>query len=170
MDKPRINEQIKSPEVRVIGPEGENLGNLSAAEALRKAKELGLDLIEISAKTSPPVVKIADYGKYLYSIEKKAKKIKKIGQEIKGVRISLGISQHDLEMKAKKISDFLKKGERIRLELFLPGRTKYFNKEFLNERLERILNFVTIPYKKPEPPRKTPRGIGIIIEPESKSR
>lgn len=168
MNKVRINQQIRAKEVRVIDPEGKNLGNLPLEQALQKAKEAGLDLIEISAKATPPVVKITDYGKYLYTVEKKAKKVKKPTQEIKGIRISLGISQHDLEMKAKKVSDFLKEGERIRLELRLPGRTRYLKKEFIEERFKRILNFITTPYKQEESPKKTPRGLSIILEPQSK--
>jgi len=142
------------------------LGVLPIEEALRRAKEMNLDLVEVSAKATPPVVKIIDYGKYLYLIEKKEKKIKKPeGGGLKEIKISLGISEHDLELKAKKTSDFLASGEKIKIEMSLPGRTKYLKKDFIEERLKRILNFITAPYRRVEEPKRTPRGIYLIIEP-----
>lgn len=135
-------------------------------EALRRSREMNLDLVEVSARAVPPVVKIIDYGKYLYLIEKKEKKIKKPeGGGFKEIKISLGISQHDLELKAKKISDFLSEGGKIKLDMSLPGRTKYLKKEFIEERLKRILKFIATPYRRVEEPKRTPRGIYLIIEP-----
>lgn len=141
------------------------MGVMPIEEALRRAREMSLDLIEVSAKAAPPVVRIVDYGKYLYSIEKKEKKIKKAEGGLKEIKISLGISQHDLELKAKKTSDFLSEGWKIKLDMSLPGRTKYLKKEFIEERLKRILKFITTPYRHVEEPRRTPRGIYLIIEP-----
>lgn len=141
------------------------MGVMPIEEALRRGKEMNLDLIEVSARATPPVVKIIDYGKYLYSLEKKEKKIKKTEGGLKEIKISLGISQHDLELKAKKISDFLSEGGKIKLDMFLPGRTKYLKKEFIEERLKRILKFIATPYRRVEEPRRTPRGIYLIIEP-----
>ena len=164
--KPRVNNQITAPELRVIGPKGENFGVLAKAEALSKAMEVNLDLIEISPTAQPPVAKIMDLGKYLYQQQKKQKDAAKKSHEtgVKGVQIGLGTSLHDLEMRAKKIEEFLKEGHRVRVEMGLRGREKYLDKNFLNERLNRVLHLVSEKYKIAESPKKSPRGIAAIIE------
>ena len=155
-----------APELRVIGPEGENFGVLAKAEALVKAQEASLDLIEISPTAQPPVAKIMDLGKYLYQQQKKQKDAAKKAHEtgVKGVQIGLGTSLHDLEMRAKKIEEFLKEGHRVRVEMGLRGREKYMDKNFLNERLNRVLHLVSEKYKVAEAPKKSPRGMAMIIE------
>jgi len=164
--KPRVNNQITAPELRVIGPKGENFGVLAKAEALSKAMEVNLDLIEISPTAQPPVAKIMDLGKYLYQQQKKQKDAAKKSHEtgVKGVQIGLGTSLHDLEMRAKKIEEFLKEGHRVRVEMGLRGREKYLDKNFLNERLNRVLHLVSEKYKIAEAPKKSPRGMATIIE------
>jgi translation initiation factor IF-3 len=162
----RVNHQIKSPQVRVIGPEGENFGVLTISEALGKAHEAGLDLIEISPNAQPPVVKITDYGKFQYEENKKQKaaKAKAHTIEIKSLQIKIGTGEHDLELKAKKASQWLKEGQRIKIDLFLPGRSKYMDPKFLEERLKRLLAFITENYKIAEKPQKSPKGLTTIIE------
>ncbi len=162
----RINHQIKSPEVRVIGPAGENYGVLPISEALAKAHEAGLDLIEISPNAMPPVAKISDYGKFSYEENKKqkAQKAKAHVIEIKTIQVKIGTGEHDLELKAKKASEWLKEGHRIKIDLFLPGRSKYMDPKFLEERLARLLAFVTESYKTAEKPQKSPKGLTTIIE------
>jgi len=164
--KPRINNQIKTPELRVIGPEGENFGVLTLSDALNKASESGLDLIEISPTAQPPVAKIMDLGKYLYQQQKKQKEAAKKAHEveIKGIQIGIGTSVHDLEMRAKKIDDFLKEGNRVKIDMTLRGREKYLDKNFLDERLRRILHLVSEKYKIADGPKKGPRGLYMIIE------
>jgi translation initiation factor IF-3 len=152
--------------MRVIGKSGENLGVLKIADALQKAKEAELDLIEIAPTAKPPVAKIMDYGKYLYQEQKKnreaSKKVREV--ETKAVQIGIGTSQHDLEMRAKKISEFFKDGNRVKINLVLKGRAKYLDKEFINGRLDRLLHFIAEKYKIADGPKKGPRGISIIIE------
>lgn len=164
--KNRVNHQIKSPEIRVIGPNGENFGVLSVREALNKASEAGLDLIEISANAVPPVCKIADFGKFQYEEKKKQKtakaKVKNI--ETKSLQVKIGTDEHDLELKAKKASEWLAEGHRIKLDLFLIGRSKFMKVDFLNERLERLLKLITEKYKIAEPPKKGPKGMSMVIE------
>lgn len=130
------------------------------------AKEAELDLIEISPNADPPVCKIMDYGKYLYLQEKKkrdsSKKVHTV--EIRNVRVGIGTSQHDLEMKAKKASEFLEKGDKVKVDLVLRGRAKYLNKDFINKRIERILLLISVEHKVVDGPKKGPRGISIIIE------
>ncbi len=164
--KNRINHQIKTPEVRVIGPNGENFGVLPVREALIKASELNLDLIEISASAVPPVCKISDFGKFQYEEKKKQKvakaKVKNI--ETKSLQVKIGTDEHDLELKAKKASEWLAEGHRIKVDLFLIGRSKFMKEDFLNERLERLLKLITEQYKIAERPKKGPKGLSMVIE------
>lgn len=162
----RKNNQIRSKELRVIDVEEGNLGILSLEEALKKAQERGLDLIEISPKAKPPVAKIMDFGKYQYEEAKKAKKAKQSGSatETKSVQVKIGTGDHDLQLKAKRASKWLKEGHRVKCELFLRGRSKYMNKDFLHSRLERFLHFITEEHKIAEPIKKSPRGIALVIE------
>ena len=157
--------------MQVIDDEGKNLGVLKTAEALIIAKEKSLDLIEIAPTAKPPVAKITDYGKYQYQESKKERSAKKVKEtETKGVRVNIGTSSHDLELKAKKISEFLKQGHRVKVDLMLRGRAKYLDKGFINERVERILNFVSEEHKIADGPKKGPRGISLIIEKSSKQK
>ncbi|MFH1956223.1 MAG: translation initiation factor IF-3, partial [Patescibacteria group bacterium] len=123
-------------------------------------------LIEIAPTAQPPVAKIMDYGKFQYQEQKKQKEAGKKMQttEIKEIRIGLGTSEHDLEMKAKKIMEFLKEKNKVKIGLVLRGREKYLDKNFIEERLKRILNFITEDYKISDAPQKGPRGINIVIE------
>lgn len=161
-----INEQIRAKEVRVIGADGENLGIIKTSEALSKAKELELDLIEISPQAVPPIAKIMDYGKYLYEQSKKlkAQKAKAHNVEVKSVQVKVATSENDLNIKAKRASSWLAEGHRIKLELFLPGRSKYLDKDFLNDRLGRILKLLTVDFKIAEEAKKSPKGLTMIIE------
>lgn len=166
MDKIRANEDIRSKELRVIDSEGENLGILSLEDALRKAKEEGLDLIEISPNAKPPVAKIMDYGKYSYEQKKKEREIKAKSHstETKNIQVKIGTGEHDLELKAKRVNEWLSEGHRIKIDLYLRGRAKYMDKKFLESRLERILSLVTEEHKIVEGPSKSPKGMTLIVE------
>jgi len=164
--KARINHQIRVPEVRVITDDGENLGVMSVGDALRKAQEMGLDLIEISPNAVPPVAKITDYGRFQYAENKKLKDSKAKSQtvEIKSIQVKIATDEHDLSMKAAKASEWLREGHRVRLNLFLSGRAKYLDKKFLEERMERILKLITEEFKISEAPQKSPKGLTMLIE------
>ncbi len=164
--KIRINEYIRAPELRVIGPQGENFGIIPLAEALNRAKDAGTDLIEISPNANPPVAKIADYGKFQYEQKKKQQEARKKSHttDVKTLQVKIGTGEHDLELKAKKASEWLKEGHRIKLDLFLPGRTKYMDRNFLKERLQRLLHFITEEYKVSGEPQKSPKGLTVILE------
>jgi translation initiation factor IF-3 len=166
----RINNQIRANELRVISSTGENIGVISFKDALAMAQEAGLDLIEISPKAVPPIAKIMDFGKYQYEQNKKQKKAK-LGakaSETKSIQIKIGTGDNDLAMKAKKASDWLKEGHRIKVELFLSGRAKYMQESFLKDRLNRVLNLITEDYKIAEDYKKGPKGPTITIERDSK--
>ena len=163
-DKIRINNRIRASELRVIGVQGENFGVISLALALTKAQESGLDLIEISPNAVPPVAKIMDYGKFCYEQKKKERGLKGPSTETKSLQIKIGTGEHDLALKARRASEFLKEGNRVKIELFLIGRTKYLDKKFLEERLNRLLNLVTETYKIASGPQRSPKGLMVILE------
>jgi len=162
----RVNNSIRSESVRLIGPQGENFGVIETKEALLKAQEFGLDLVEISPNAVPPIAKIVDYGKFVYSENKKQKAIKsKIKTvEIKTLQIKVGTGEHDLELKAKKASEWMKEGNRVKVDLFLPGRTKYMNEAFLKERMERFFKLIPENFSITETPKKSPKGLTALIE------
>ena len=166
MSTARVNHQIRASELRVIGPKGENLGIISLSEALMKAEEAGLDLIEISPNAVPPVAKISDFGKFQYEENKKQKQAKSKAHtvETKTIQVKLGTGEHDLGLKAKKASEWLADGNRVKLDLFLPGRAKYLDQNFLKTRLDRILKLITVEYKIATPPTKSPKGLTVIVE------
>lgn len=164
----RINHQIRATELRVIGPVGENFGVMPLQAALKKAEEFGSDLIEISPEAVPPVAKVMDYGKYQYEASKKQKGGHGKGRasEVKSVQVKIGTGEHDLALKAKKASEWLGEGHRVKVELFLSGRAKYLDEKFLRERLERALKIIPAAYKVADPVRRGPKGLTIIIEKE----
>ena len=162
----RMNEGIRVPEVRCLGPAGENYGVISIAEALQKAKEAGLDLIEVSPNAVPPVCKITDYGKFKYEQSKKDKEVKSKVRvsETKEVQVKIGTSEHDMGIKAGKAAERLKEGHRVKVDLFLWGRYKYMEFSFLKERLERFLAIIAESYKIAEPIQKSPKGLSVTLE------
>lgn len=162
----RFNESIKAQELRVIGSEGENFGIMKLSDALSEAQKAGFDLIEISPNAKPPVAKIGDYGKFLYEQKKKQKvaKTKTSTVEVKSIQVKIGTDENDLNIKAKKASEWLNDGHRVKINLFLPGRTKYMDRKFLEARLERLLKLLAEEYKIAEPPKKSPKGLTMIIE------
>jgi translation initiation factor IF-3 len=164
--KARINHQIKAPELRVVTEEGENLGVIATNKALTEARNRGLDLIEISPNAVPPVAKIMDYGKYQYDEKKKSKVAKARTQtsELKTVQVKIGTGEHDLELKAKRVSEWLGEGNRVKIDLYLVGRSKYMDFNFLKERLERIFKLITVEYKVAQEAVKGPKGLTVYVE------
>ena len=119
-----INEQIRDREVRVIGADGEQMGIMSSAEAMRIAEEAGLDLVKIAPTAKPPVCKIVDYGKYRYELARKEKEAKKKQRtiEVKEIRLSPNIDTNDLNTKINAARKFLSKGDRVKITLRFRGR------------------------------------------------
>ncbi len=132
-----INEQIRDKEVRVIGPDGEQLGIMSAKEAYFKAKDADLDLVKIAPTAKPPVCKIIDYGKYRYEQARKAKDAKKKQKtvETKEIRLSPNIDKNDLNTKVNQARKFLSKGAKVKVSLRFRGR-EMAHKEVGREILE----------------------------------
>jgi len=144
------------------------MGVFSLSEAIKIAQEKGLDLVQVTEKVDPPVCKITDYGKYLYWEKKKEKEkhSKSIQSETKGVRLKFGISDHDMEVKAKSASKFLKKTHKVRVELPLKGRQ---NSQLLSEFAKKKINSFLImveketPFKIERELKKEGKGLTIII-------
>jgi len=171
-ERVRINNQIRASELRVVDNEGANLGVMKFEEALKKAQSEGLDLIEISPNAKPPIAKITDYGKFQYEEKKKQKdtKAKVHMTETKTLQVKIGTGEHDLALKAKNASKWLKEGHRIKLDLFLAGRAKYLKQDFLKERMDRILVLITENYKIADGPKKSPKGLTVILEKDRKPK
>lgn len=119
-----INEQIRDKEVRLIGPDGEQLGIMPAREAFRRAQEAELDLVKIAPTAKPPVCKIIDYGKYRYEMARKEKEAKKKQKvvEVKEIRLSPNIDTNDLNTKMNAARKFLAKGNKVKVTLRFRGR------------------------------------------------
>ncbi len=169
--KIHINHEIRASELRVVGPEGENLGVMSKYDAIAKAEELGLDLIEVSAKAVPPVAKITDYGKFTYELKKKQREVRANSHttETKVAQVKIGTGERDKQLKCDRIEEWLLEGHRVKVDLFLWGRYKYMDESFLTERLERFLEIVAVPFKISEKIAKSPKGFSCTIE-RDKSR
>jgi translation initiation factor IF-3 len=118
------NHEIDYPEVLVIDEEGASLGIMKTTEALRITEERGLDLVEINPKSTPPAVKIVDYSEFKYQKEKEARKQRAHSHtsDIKGVRLSVRIGEHDLAIKREQSQKFLERGDKVKIELILRGR------------------------------------------------
>ena len=163
-----INEEIRDAEVRVIDETGAMLGILPIEEALRLAEERNLDLVNVSPNANPPVCKILDYGKYRYEIQKREKDAKKRQKvtEVKEVRLSTFIEEHDIQVKAKNASKFLQEGNRVKVSLRLRGRERdYANHaiEVMNEFAESLSDICTVDKK----PKFEGRGITMFLSPKS---
>jgi translation initiation factor IF-3 len=119
-----VNEKIRVREVRLIDENGEQLGIVATVDALRMAREKELDLVEVSGKSSPPVCKIMDYGKYKYQLAKKAQEAKKKQTviQIKEMKIGLKIEEHDFQFKMKHLREFLEEGHKLKIIIMFRGR------------------------------------------------
>jgi len=148
------------------------LGVISLEEAIKAAEKTGLDLIEISPKANPPVAKITDYGKFQYELKKKQREIKANTHvtETKTVQVKIGTGDHDLALKARRVSGWLSEGHRVKVDLFLWGRYKYMEFSFLKERLERFLLLITEPYKVADNIKKSPKGLSVTLENDKKGQ
>src|SRR3989344_301498 len=159
------NNQIRANQVRLIDETGKQLGVVPLQEGLQLARERNLDLIQVTEKVEPPVCKIGEYGKYLYQLEKKAREIKKPeGGELKEVRLTFTISEHDLETRVKQAEKFLQKGHRIRLTMRLKGRQNALE-GYAREKVQKFLSALEqkTPVKMERELKKEPRGLSAII-------
>ena len=163
-----INEQIRDREVRVIGAEGEQLGIMSSKDAYMMAKEKDLDLIKIAPTATPPVVKIADFGKYRYEMMRKEKEAKRNQRvtELKEIRMTPNIDQNDLNTKLSAARKFLEKGNKVKVALRFRGREMSRmnqSKYILDEFAEQLKDIAVLD----KPAKVEGRNMAIVISPHS---
>ena len=144
-----LNEQIRDKEIRLIGDDGEQLGIMSAKDALKMAKEAGLDLVKIAPTAKPPVCKIVDYGKYRYEQARREKEAKKKQKttEVKEIQLSPNIDVNDLTTKANQAHKFLEKGNKVKVALRFRGREMAHmatGKEVLDTFLEKVSDVAVV--------------------------
>ena len=145
----------------MIDEEGKNLGVMSLSDALKIAYQKNLDLVQITEKVDPPVVRIVDYGKFLYHQKKESKKVQK-KDDMKVIRLGFKEGEHDLKTKAKKIDNFLQSGYKVRVDLYLRGREKIFS-DLAREKLKEFLEVLETDFKIIQDIKKVPRGISAVI-------
>jgi len=139
-DELRVNDEIRVSKVRLVDNESEQIGIVDIDVALQTAEDRGLDLVEVAPQANPPVVKIMDYGKYLYEQKKKEKEAKKKQHtiEVKEIRFRPQIEEHDFQTKLNHIRKFLEDGDKIKVTVFFRGREMDY-KEFGEELLDRVV-------------------------------
>ena len=159
-----INEQIRDREVRLIGTDGEQLGIMSAREAMKLAQEAELDLVKIAPGAKPPVCKIIDYGKYKYEQTRKEKEAKKKQKtvELKEIRLSPNIDTNDLNTKMNAAKKFLAKGNKVKITLRFRGREMAHmnsSKHILDDLAEQLSDIAVVE----KAPKIEGRSIGMVL-------
>ena len=156
-----INEQIRDREVRLIGPDGEQIGVVSSREAQKIADEAGLDLVKIAPNAKPPVCKVIDYGKYRYDLARKEKDAKKT-VELKEIRLSPNIDTNDLNTKMNAAKKFLAKGNKVKITLRFRGREMAHmnsSKHILDDLAEQLSDIAVVE----KAPKIEGRSIGMVL-------
>ena len=159
-----INEQIRDREVRLIGPDGEQMGVVSYREAQKIADEAGLDLVKIAPNAKPPVCKVIDYGKYRYDLARKEKDAKKKQKtvELKEIRLSPNIDTNDLNTKMNAAKKFLAKGNKVKITLRFRGREMAHmnsSKHILDDLAEQLSDIAVVE----KAPKIEGRSIGMVL-------
>ncbi len=159
--------RISAKTVRVIGPNGEQLGIFPRDLALKKAGELGLDLVEVAPQANPPVCRIMDFAKYRYEQEKREREAKKHQRhsQLKEIRISPRIDPHDYEVKLKHIRQFLEKGYKVRVRMMFKGR-EMAHQDIGKAVIDRIISDVDENGKIDKPPQMVGRTVVMILGPK----
>lgn len=167
----RINEEIKAKEVRVIGPDGKQIGIMSVKEALEEAEKYGLDLVEVAPNSNPPVCKIVDYGKFMYELKKKRKEAMKKQHRvsIKEMKFRPKTEEHDLQFKIKHIKNFLSEGNKVKVNIFFKGR-ELAHREIAEPVIKRIVQEVSEIAKVEKEPEFDGRRIVFLIAPKKSTK
>jgi len=164
----RMNERIRVPEVRLVDHEGRQVGVVATEEALRRAREAGLDLVEVAPNERPPVCRIMDYGKWKYQ---QRKKLKKHGheQQLKEVRLRPNTDSHDLQVKLERARGFLQRGDRVQFTMLLRGRER-FHTDLAVQNMGRIAEGLSDLGYVERPPRSEGRRLTMVIVPGKPAR
>lgn len=160
----RINQEIKAEQLRVIGTNGEQLGIMSLSEALGAADDAGVDLIEISPNSDPPVAKIVDWGKYQYQKMKEQQKNRRHTKtmELKQIRLGLKIGANDLNIKLRKIREFLGVGHKVKILIFFRGR-EMAHQELGYEMIDKIITQLEDCAIVEQKPQMNGRNLSIVV-------
>ncbi len=163
---PRINERIGVREVRVVGEDGEQLGVLPTRDALTRARELGLDLVEVAPNSRPPVCRIMDYGKYKYEQSKKARQARKRQHHVvvKEIKMRPKIETHDYDFKKKHIVEFLEHGDKVKVTLMFRGR-EMAHTDLGRKLLDQLSSELTDLAKVEAPPKQEGRNMTMLLTP-----
>jgi len=165
----RVNKRIRAREVRVISSNGEQLGILSINEALMKAQEEGVDLVEVASNANPPVCRLLDYGKYKYELKKQAGAKKQKIHSLKEVKFRPNIGRHDLDVKINRICEFLEDGNKTKIRIFFRGREivhPEIGKDLADKILESVADVGAIDF----PPKLEGKNLIMIISPKKKTQ
>ena len=165
-DGPRVNEDIRVPQVRLIDQDGEMQGVMTARDALLRAFSVGLDLLEISPNAEPPVVKILDYGKYKYEQQKKKNEAKKKQKviEIKEIKVRPNIDENDYQVKLRAMKTFIEEGDKVKVTLRFRGR-EMAHQDIGVRVLERIRAEMDSTSKVEQMPRMENRQMVMVLSP-----
>ncbi|HIW47547.1 MAG TPA: translation initiation factor IF-3 [Candidatus Yaniella excrementigallinarum] len=166
MSEPRVNERIRVPEVRLVGPEGEQVGIVRIEDALRLAVEADLDLVEVAPKAKPPVAKLMDFGKWKYEAAVKARQSRRnqATTQLKEVRFRLKIEDHDYQTKVSQAQRFLKSGDKVKAMIQFRGREQQ-RPEFGVQLLERFADDVAEFGEIESKPRQDGRNMVMVVGP-----
>ena len=165
-DGPRVNEEIRVPQVRLIDQEGEMMGVMGARDAMLRAYSVGLDLVEISPNADPPVCKILDYGKFKYEQQKKKNEAKKKQKviEIKEIKVRPNIDENDYQVKMRAMKSFIEEGDKVKVTLRFRGR-EMAHQDIGIRVLERIRAEMDISTKVEQMPRLENRQMVMVLAP-----
>ena len=160
----RVNNRIRVREVRVVGEAGEQLGVLATPDALKRAEEAGLDLVEVASTAVPPVCRIMDYSKYKYEQEKREKEARKKQKvvHLKEIRLSPKIGEHDYLFKLRNLEDFLKRGDKVKITMMFKGR-EMAHVDLGRKILDRLSSDISQVGEIEEPARQEGRFINMVI-------
>jgi translation initiation factor IF-3 len=165
-DGPRVNEEIRAVQVRLIDQDGEMQGVMSARDALRRAFDVGMDLLEISPNADPPVVKILDYGKFKYEAQKKKNEAKKKQKviEIKEIKVRPNIDENDYQVKMRAMKSFIEEGDKVKVTLRFRGR-EMAHQDIGVKVLERIRSEMDATTKVEQMPKMENRQMVMVLSP-----
>ena len=166
-DGPRVNEEIRVPQVRLIDQEGEMMGVMGARDAMLRAFSVGLDLVEISPNADPPVCKILDYGKFKYEQQKKKNEAKKKQKviEIKEIKVRPNIDENDYQVKMRAMKSFIEEGDKVKVTLRFRGR-EMAHQDIGIRVLERIRAEMDVSTKVEQMPRLENRQMVMVLSPK----
>ena len=165
-DGPRVNEEIRIPQVRLIDQDGEMQGVLTVREAMQRAFAVGLDLVEISPNADPPVCKILDFGKFKYEQQKKKNEAKKKQKviEIKEIKVRPNIDENDYQVKLRAMKAFIEEGDKVKVTLRFRGR-EMAHQDIGVRVLERIRADMDVQTKVEQMPRMENRQMVMVLTP-----